>query len=50
MGPVRKDYRMRYRLDLVRDTAAGRRETMTVIRTALDRFTTYRTISAVSRG
>jgi hypothetical protein len=47
MGPVRKDYRMRYRLDLVRDTAAERRETMTVIRTAPDRFTTYRTVSAV---
>jgi hypothetical protein len=43
MGPIRKNYRMRYRLDLVRDYAGGRREVLTVVRTALDRFTTYRT-------
>jgi hypothetical protein len=43
LGPVRKDYRLRYRLDLVRDDAAGRRETFTVVRTAPDRFATYRT-------
>jgi hypothetical protein len=43
LGPIRKDYRMRYRLDLVRDFAGGRRETLTVVRTGLDRFATYRT-------
>lgn len=43
LGPVRKDYRLRYRLDLMRDDAAGRRETFTVVRTAPDRFATYRT-------
>jgi hypothetical protein len=42
LGPIRKDYRMRYRLDLVRDFPTGRREVLTVVRTALDRFTTYR--------
>jgi len=44
LGPVRKDYRMRYRLDLVRDGADGRRETFTVVRTSGDWFTTYRTV------
>ena len=42
MGPIRKDYRLRYRLDLVRDTADGRRETLTVLRTGPAAFTTYR--------
>jgi hypothetical protein len=44
LGPVRKDYRMRYRLDLVRDYAAGRRESLIVIRTSPTRFTTFRTV------
>jgi hypothetical protein len=42
LGPIRKDYRMRYRLDLIRDFAGGRRETFTVVRLGLDRFATYR--------
>ena len=50
LGPIRKDYRLRYRLDLVRDLIGGRRETLTVIRTASDRYTTYRTVAAASRG
>jgi hypothetical protein len=44
LGPIRKDYRMRYRLDLVRDYTTGRRETLKIVRTALDRFTMYRTV------
>ena len=43
MGPVRKDYRMRYRLDLVRDFSAGRRESLVVVRTAPEAFALYRT-------
>jgi len=50
LGPVRKDYRMRYRLDVVRDCltggrqpGSGRRETLLVLRTAVDRFILYRT-------
>ena len=50
LGPIRKDYRLRYRLDLVRDRVGGRREMLTVIRTASDRYTTYRTIVAVPRS
>lgn len=50
LGPIRKDYRLRYRLDLVRDLIGGRRETLTVIRTASDRYTTYRTVAAAPRG
>lgn len=42
LGPIRKDYRMRYRLDLVRDLAGGRRETLVVLRAAGGKFTTYR--------
>jgi hypothetical protein len=42
MGPVRKDYRMRYRLDLVRDFSAGRRESLILMRTGPDKWTTYR--------
>ena len=44
LGPVRKDYRLRYRLDLVRDLAGGRRETLTVLRTQGDRFARYLTM------
>ena len=43
MGPVRKDYRMRYRLDLVRDFSDGRRESLVVVRTAPEAFALYRT-------
>jgi len=44
LGPVRKDYRLRYRLDLVRDYKDGRCETFTIVRTAPDRLATYRTV------
>jgi len=47
LGPVRKDYRLRYRLDLVRDFKDGRRETFTMVRTAPDRLATYRTVAAI---
>ena len=43
MGPVRKDYRMRYRLDLVRDYSDGRRESLVLVRTAPAEWTTYTT-------
>ena len=43
LGPIRKDYKMRYRLDLVRDYKSDRRETLTIVRTGNDRFATYRT-------
>jgi len=46
MGPVRKDYRMRYRLDLVRDFSDGRRESLVVVRTTPDRFAVFRTETA----
>jgi len=46
MGPVRKDYRMRYRLDLVRDFSDGRRENLAVVRTAPDRFAVFQTETA----
>ena len=49
MGPIRRDYRLRYRLDLVRDTADGRRETFTVIRTGPEEFATYRTAAAAPK-
>jgi hypothetical protein len=42
LGPIRKDYRMRYRLELVRDMNDGRRETLVVVRLGNDRFATYR--------
>jgi len=42
MGPVRKDYRMRYRLDLVRDYSDVRRESLIIMRTGPDEWTTYR--------
>jgi hypothetical protein len=45
LGPVRKDYRMRYRLDLVRDLADGRRETLSLVRLGPDRFAAYRTVA-----
>jgi hypothetical protein len=41
LGPIRKDYRMRYRLDLARDFPGGRRETRVVLRAASGSFTTY---------
>ena len=44
LGPIRKDYRLRYRLDLVRDFSGGRRETLSIVRTARDRLATYRTV------
>jgi hypothetical protein len=47
LGPVRKDYRLRYRLDLAHDLATGVRETLTVVRTARDGFATYRTTAKV---
>jgi hypothetical protein len=43
MGPVRKDYRLRYRLDLARDSSGGRRETLGLVRLGSDRFAVYRT-------
>ncbi len=46
LGPVRRDYRMRYRLDVVRDRADGTRETLVVVRTGPETFTTYRTARA----
>ncbi|MGB2802763.1 MAG: hypothetical protein WBD52_10700 [Phycisphaerae bacterium] len=46
MGPVRKDYRMRYRLDLVRDFSDGRRESLILVRTAPAEWMTY-TMSAI---
>lgn len=45
MGPIRKDYRMRYRLDLVRDYAAGRHETFSILRTGPDEFATWRAMT-----
>ncbi len=45
LGPVRKDYRMRYRLDLARDYPDGGRETLTVVRTGDEEFATYRLMS-----
>jgi len=41
MGPVRKDYRMRYRLDLVRDFSDGRRKSLILVRTGPAEWTTY---------
>ncbi len=49
LGPVRRDYRMRYRLDLVRDFDDGRREAFVVIRTGPEAFTTYRTAGQAPR-
>ena len=49
LGPVRRDYRMRYRLDLVRDFDDGRREAFVVIRTGPEAFTTYRTLGQAPR-
>jgi len=43
LGPVRKDYRMRYRLDLVIDCVTGRRDMLVIVRLGPDRFGTYRT-------
>lgn len=52
LGPVRRDYRLRYRLDLARDCltggrhpGSGRRETLSILRTAVDRFILYRTVA-----
>jgi len=49
LGPVRRDYRMRYRLDLVRDFDDGRREALVVIRTGPEVFITYRTAGQAPR-
>jgi len=49
LGPVRKDYRMRYRLDLARDSGGAPRETLTIVRTGPEEFVTYRTRSARPR-
>jgi len=46
MGPVRKDYRMRYRLDLVRDYSAGRRESLILVRTGPAEFAVWRTAAS----
>jgi hypothetical protein len=43
LGPIRKDYKLRYRLDLVRDFADGRREALVIVRLGRDHFATYRT-------
>lgn len=50
LGPVRKDYRMRYRLDLVRDWRDGRRESFVVTRTGPEAFATYRTTGQPPRN
>ncbi|MFO8014251.1 MAG: hypothetical protein R6X20_13205 [Phycisphaerae bacterium] len=42
LGPMRQDYKMRYRLDLARDFADGRRETLVVLRTGPEALATYR--------
>jgi len=42
MGPVRKDYAMRFRLDLARDFADGRRESLILVRTGPDALAVYR--------
>ena len=42
LGPVRRDYKMRYRLDLARDFADGRRETLVILRTGPETLATYR--------
>jgi len=42
LGPVRRDYKMRYRLDLARDFEDGRRITLAVLRTDPETFATYR--------
>jgi len=42
LGPVRRDYKMRYRLDLVRDFDDGRRNTLAILRTSPEAFATYR--------
>ena len=49
LGPVRRDYRMRYRLDLARDLGDGRRETFVVIRTGPEALATYRTVGDAPR-
>ncbi|MCX5653429.1 MAG: hypothetical protein NTY65_02090 [Planctomycetota bacterium] len=48
LGPVRKDYRLRYRLDLVRDFATHQRETLSIVRIGTDLFATYRTVVGTS--
>ena len=45
LGPVRKDYRLRYRLELVRDYVSRPRETLVIDRIGRDLFATYRTIA-----
>ena len=45
LGPVRKDYRLRYRLDMVRDFATPQRETLSIVRVGRDLFAMYRTMA-----
>ncbi len=49
LGPVRKDYRMRYRLDVVRDVA-DRRETRVVLRARPEAFAVYRVVEDRREG
>ena len=48
LGPVRKDYRLRYRLDMVRDFATPQRETLSIVRIGRDLFATYRTMARMA--
>jgi hypothetical protein len=59
LGPVRKDYGLRYRLDMVCDRRGGRRDGLVIVRTAPDRLAAYRystclpkeaTVGAASRS
>jgi hypothetical protein len=50
LGPVRRDYKLRYRLDLARDFADGRRETLVVLRTGPEALATYRLAGAAVTG
>jgi hypothetical protein len=42
LGPVRKDYGLRYRLDMVCDRRGGRRDGLVIVRTGPDRLAAYR--------
>jgi hypothetical protein len=48
LGPVRKDYRLRYRLDMVRDFVTPQRETLSIVRVGRDSFATYRTMAGTA--
>lgn len=41
LGPVRKDYRMRYRMDLMADYTSHNREVLVIIRIGIDEFVAY---------